>query len=80
MRNPLNRPMLAILLAAGVVSLVDGDDPQRRPDVQFAPLVRNGQTLGHKVTRGAPARTPKRARPTPKRPTISPRGSWALPS
>ena len=85
MRNPLNRPMLAVLLAAGVISMLDADsmsfDEPTHADVRFAPLVRNGHEVGLKVLRGkqrtrrapaAPA-APRRARPN--RP-----GSSALPS
>ena len=60
MRNPLNRPMLAILLTAGVVSLLD-DRPatSRRPtEVRFVPLVKDGQTVALKVVR-RPAQSPR---------------------
>jgi hypothetical protein len=81
MRNPLNRPMLAVLLAAGVISLLDSDD-RPRAEVRFAPLVRNGHEVGLKVMRGKRPRLPaSRAPSAPRpRPTISQRGSSALPS
>jgi hypothetical protein len=54
MRNPLNRPMLAILLAAGVVSLLDDEPPtatQKPAQVRYVPVVRGGQTLALKLVR-----------------------------
>lgn len=67
MRNPLNRPMLAVLLAAGVISLLDSDEPSRA-EVRFAPLVRNGHEVGLKVTRGKRPRFP--ASHTPHAPRV----------
>ena len=84
MRNPLNRPMLAVLLAAGVISLLDTDEPPRA-DVRFSPLVRNGQDIGYKVTRGKRPRYPasptmRVPRPQRARPLVNPPGSSVLPS
>ena len=83
MRNPLNRPMLAVLLAAGVISLLDSDEPSRG-DVRFSPLVRNGEQVGHKMVRrtrattSSPTPAPRRA-PAPKR-SFNPPGNWGRPS
>ncbi|HUS68258.1 MAG TPA: hypothetical protein VMZ28_27175 [Kofleriaceae bacterium] len=72
--------MLAVLLAAGVISLIDSDEPSRA-EVRFAPLVRNGHEVGLKVLRGKRPRFPaSRAPHAPRRAPISQRGSSALPS
>lgn len=71
MRNPLNRPMLAVLMAAGVISMLDPDEPPRA-ELRFAPLVKNGHEVGLKVTRGKPPRFPAARAPSPPRP-----GRWS---
>ncbi len=53
-KNLLQRPMLAVLLTAGVVSITQGDArPQsvsnRVLEVRFVPLVRDGRLVGLKV-------------------------------
>ena len=53
--------MLGILLAAGVVTLID-DEPvsaaeaPRPAEVRFVPLVKGGQTVALKVVRKTPVR------------------------
>jgi hypothetical protein len=79
MRNPLNRPMLAVLLAAGVISLLDTDEPSRA-EVRFAPLVRNGHEVGLKVLRGKRPRFPAQQHAPHRQRPLSPPGSSALPS